>query len=104
MNLVWRRRIGGLTWGVGLMFALVGGLARGGSVEARGVGWAPPVHVSSLEVGQIAGMEVQLHDAVAAGQVVARLDPGPLADEREVLSAQLLASQEDQANGALTEA
>lgn len=73
-------------------------------MQARGVGWAPPVHVAALETGQLEALTVELHDEVHAGQVVASLDKAPLDEERQVVSAQLLAAQEDQANTALTEA
>lgn len=104
MSLVWRRRVGGVLWGVGLLVALAWGGSRRGTVQGRGLGWAPPVHLAALEIGQLSSLDVELHDDVQAGQVVARLDPELLLREREVLSAELLASQEDQVNAVRLEA
>lgn len=104
MNLGIRRRLGAVAWGVGLVVALIWTGQRGGSAHVRGIGWAPPVHVSPYEPGQVESLDVDLHDLVQAGQVVARLDDTPLVEEREVISAQLLAAQEAQANEAVAEA
>lgn len=104
LNLGTRRRLGAVAWGIGLVVALFWTGVRGGSAHVKGIGWAPPVHVSPYEPGQIASLEVQLHDVVQAGQIVARLDDTPLVEEREVVSAQLLAAQEAQSNEVLIEA
>lgn len=104
MNLVWRRRAAGGVWAVGFLVAAVWGGVEHARVEARGLGYAPPVHVAALEGGQLAHLGVALHDDVRVGQTIAHLDPGPLIDVREIVSARLLASQEDQVTAALTEA
>lgn len=104
MTLGIRRRIGAVVWAMGLAVALVWAGARGSTAQVRGIGWAPPVHVSPYEPGRIEALEVRLHDLVQAGQVVARIDDAPLVEEREVVSAQLLAAQEAQVNSVLAEA
>lgn len=103
MDLTLKRRIGGVVWCLGLVVALAWGGLRGATVEAPGVGWAPPVHVSSLEVGRVASLDVDLHDVVSADQVVARLDPTQLEAERAVVAARLLAAQEEEVYRALSE-
>lgn len=104
MTLGIRRRLSGVVWVLGLVTALVWSGGRGGSAQVRGIGWAPPVHLSPLEPGRVEVLEVDLHDLVQAGQVVVRIDESPLLEEREVVSAQLLAAQESQVAMALNEA
>lgn len=93
MDLGTRRRIGGVMWGLGVVVALAWGASRTSTVEARGIGFAPPVRVAAVESGRLLTVHVQLHQAVEADDVVAQLDPAPLVAEREVVSAQLLAIQ-----------
>ena len=99
-----RRRIGIAAWVVGATIALIWGTMRSVSYEARGMGLSPPVRVASLEAGRLMALDVELHDAVDSGTVVARMDPGPLAEQREVKAAELLAMQETQASAAMNEA
>ena len=95
-----RRRIGMAIWVLGAVVALIWGTLRSVSYEARGMGFSPPVRVASLESGRLMALDVNLHDAVDSDTVVARMDPGPLAEEREVKSAEVLAMQEAQAAAA----
>ena len=99
-----RRRIGMALWVLGAVVALIWGTLRSVSYEARGMGFSPPVRVASLESGRLMALDVNLHDAVDSDTVVARMDPGPLAEEREVKSAEVLAMQEAQAAAAMNEA
>ncbi len=96
MNLVMRKRIGVAVWCVGALIAVTAGSMRSSSFEASGMGFAPPVSISSLESGRLLALDVKLHDAVSAADVVARFDPATLDAEREVVSAELLAMQEEQ--------
>lgn len=100
MNLVTRRRVGAVIWGAGVLVALVWGGLRNVKYEARGIGYALPVHVSPLETGRIASLEVDLHDTVGETQVVVKLDPSVLEEEKAVVSARLLAVQDEQAAAA----
>ena len=93
MDLRLRRAIGGGVWGVGLVVALVWGSLSGAAVEGRGYGFAPPVNVASLEAGRVAALAVELHDRVAAEDVVVRMDTTPLEAERDWASAELLAAR-----------
>lgn len=104
MNLATRRKIGGALWGVGVVVAVVWSGLRNAQYEAPGIGFAPPVEVSPLELGRLQTLDVQLHDTVGPTDVVARIDPSIVAEEREVLSAALLAVQEEQASAAANEA
>ena len=104
MDLRTRRLIGAGTWGAGLVVATVWGLLDGSGSEGVGYGFAPAVNVSSLETAKILELPVQLHDLVTAGQVVVRMDPAPVVDEREVAAANLLAVQEEQVAMAASEA
>jgi multidrug resistance efflux pump len=104
MDLKTRRRLGGATWGLGLVVALVWGALDGTGAEGVGYGFAPVVEVSALETAQILELPVQLHQGVSADAIVVRLDPSPLIEERDVASADLLAVQEDQSRQALFDA
>jgi multidrug resistance efflux pump len=104
MNVDVKRKIGQAAWVVGVLLAVVWGGLRSVSYEARGVGFAPPVNVASLEGGRLATLDVQLHDDVMVDTVVARLDTTPLEEEKLIISAQLLAVQSSQATDAASEA
>ena len=104
MNLVTRRRVGNAIWGAGVVVALIWGGMRNVRYEARGIGFAAPVLVSSLETGRLQALDVELHDTVNASQVLARIDPGLLEAERDVISAELLAVQAEQAADAANNA
>jgi len=94
MDIRLRRMVGGGLWGVGFVVAVVWGTLRDVGAEGRGYGFAPPVRVAALETGLVEEIAVDLHQVVAPGDVVVRMDTAPLEDEREVVSAQLLAAQQ----------
>lgn len=91
-----RRYVGAATWTVGLVVACVWGIADGSEAEGVGYGFAPPVNLAALETGKVLEMPVALHDVVRSDQVVVRLDPAPLLEEREIANATLLAVQQEQ--------
>lgn len=103
MDLRTRRWIGGTTWGAGLGVAMVWGMLDGSAPEARGYGFAPPVNVAALETARVLEIPVDLHAVVRAGEVVVRMDPAPLLEEREVASAELLAVQQQSVSDAVSE-
>ncbi|MCB9673983.1 MAG: hypothetical protein H6737_02645 [Alphaproteobacteria bacterium] len=91
MGLASRRRVGLLLWIVGAVVAFVWASVRMPDEPAMvGLGRAVVIEVSALEEGRLASLEVDLHDMVGAGQVVARIDPRPLELLREVEAAELL--------------
>lgn len=104
MDLRYRRAGGVAIWTVGFGLALVWGSLEGTGAEGVGYGFAPPVEVAALEAGRVLELPVSLHDYVQAGDVVVRLDPQPLNEEREVVAAQLLAVQEEQVSITANEA
>lgn len=104
MDLQLRRRLGTVAWMFGLLVALVVGTQRQGTVEGLGMGFAPPIHISALEAGLLQSIDVELHDQVDLGTVVARIDPSRLHAKKAVAEAKLLAVQEDQLLDAMTEA
>lgn len=104
MDLRMRRALGAGVWAVGFGVALIWGTLDGGGAEGVGYGFAPPVEVSALETGRVLELPVGMHDYVKAGDVVVRLDPQPLVEEREVVAAQLLAVQQDQVTVTASEA
>jgi multidrug resistance efflux pump len=104
MSLRSRTRIAGIAWGCGVVLALAWSLVDRSSVAARGVGYAPRVVVASEDGGRLMHIDVSLHARVRAGDVVARLDPSVVDQEREVLSAEMLAVQEAEAIRVATEA
>ncbi len=104
MDIRLRRAIGGGTWGVGLLVALVWGSLSGAGVEGRGYGFAPAVNVASLETARVGAVPVELHELVQADDVVVRMDTAPLEEERDWASAQLLAVQQLVASEAANDA
>lgn len=104
MDIRRRRRIGGTTWSIGLVVAIVWASLDRSGAEGVGYGFAPAVNVAALETARVLELPVELHGLVAAGGVVVRMDPQPLVEEREVASAELLAVQEDQARQATSDA
>ncbi len=111
MRLQTRRRIGGLLWVAGAVLAVVWANVRGpDQPPIMGVGRAEVMQIQAVETGRITAVEVDLHDGVGVGEVVARLDPTLLEKEREVLAAELLALSssggdvEDQVDAARDEA
>ncbi|MEQ1506945.1 MAG: HlyD family efflux transporter periplasmic adaptor subunit, partial [Myxococcota bacterium] len=69
-----------------------------------GYGFAPVVNVAALETGKILELPVGLHDLVDPDEIVVKMDPQPLIEERELANANLLAVQEDQARQAMSDA
>lgn len=104
MHLRARRAAGTVIWGVGFVVALVWGALDGAGSEGPGYGFAPPVTVAPLEAGRVSELPVHLHDVVRADQIVVKMDPTPIEDERQVALAQLLAVQEEAAGSAMSEA
>lgn len=98
-----RRYVGAGIWGVGFVVALVWGALDSSGSEGIGYGFAPPVNVASLETALVMELPVELHQIVNADEVVVRMDPTPLIEEREWASASLLAVQEDQVRSAVTD-
>ncbi len=94
MGLVFRRRIGIFMWCFLLFVAVLWSNLRSTTLEATGIGFAPPVNISSLETGRLMALEVNLHDEVEADDLLASLDPTPLKEEREVLAAQMRAIEQ----------
>jgi multidrug resistance efflux pump len=94
MDIRLRRMVGGGLWGVGFVVAVVWGTLRDVGAEGRGYGFAPPVRVAALETGLVQEIAVDLHQVVEPGDIVVKMDPAPLQDERAVVSARLLAAQE----------
>lgn len=92
-----RRNVGAAIWSVGLLVAIVWGALDGRGAEGVGYGFAPPVSVAALEAGRVLDITVSLHDLVKQDQVVVRMDPEPIAEEREIAQATLLAVQQEQA-------
>jgi multidrug resistance efflux pump len=87
-----RRRIGGLLWGVGVVVAVAWGLSEQASgAGVRGLGRSVAMDVGAPEEGRLASLDVDLHDPVAAGQVLARLDGSVIEQERRELAAEVLA-------------
>jgi multidrug resistance efflux pump len=72
--------------------------------EGRGVGHAAHLDISALEAGRLTELSVELHQPVAAADVVARLDPIPLNAQREVLAAELLATESQETSRVAIEA
>ncbi len=99
-----RRSFGVASWVIGLGVAVVWGALDDSGAEGVGYGFAPAVEVSALETARILELPVDLHDAVAPDQVVVRMDATPLLEEREIVGANLLAVQEEQATMAAGEA
>ena len=104
MDLARRRQIGGVAWVGGLVLATIWGALDDGPAEGRGFGFAPAVEVAALETGRLLELPVTLHQDVAADTVVVRLDPAPLIEEREVVSARLLAVKDSESSSAAGEA
>jgi len=94
MDIRLRRTAGGVLWGVGFVVAVVWGSLRDHGAEGRGYGFAPATTVAALETGRVGELTVDLHQVIEAGEVLVRMDPQPLTDEREVATARLLAAQE----------
>jgi len=94
MGMVWRRQIGVVVWVMLLLVAVVWSSLRSTSLEATGMGFAPPLEVSALETGRLVSVEVALHDQVSVDDVLARLDASPLEEQREVLAAQMRAVEQ----------
>lgn len=92
-----RRNVGAGIWTVGLLVAIVWGTLDSHSAEGVGYGFAPPVTIAALETGRVLDISVALHDLVTQEQVVVRMDPKPLEEQREIASADLLAIQQQQA-------
>lgn len=98
-----RRNIGAATWGFGFVVALIWGGLDGSGAEGVGYGFAPPVNVAALETALVLELPVDLHQVVTADEIVVKMDPAPLIEERDWASASLLAVQEDQARSAVTD-
>ena len=100
MDIRVRRMIGGGLWGVGFVVAVIWGSLAESGAEGRGYGFAPSVKVAALETGRVGELAVELHQVVEPGEVLVRMDPQPLSEEREVATARLLAAQESAAASA----
>ncbi len=104
VNLANRRRLGVLVWITGAVVALLWSTGSTQVREGRGLGYAAHLEVSAVEAGRLAELSVEIHQEVHAGDVVARLDPLPLLQEREVLAAELLAVEDQESARAANEA
>jgi len=93
MPLNLRRQIGIVMWILLLFVAVIWSNLRSTSMEATGMGFAPPIEVSSLETGRLMTLKVNLHDQVSADEIVALLDREPLEQQRGVLAAQVEAAE-----------
>ena len=87
MDIRRRRQVGGFAWGAGLFVAMIWSTLDGRSAEGVGYGFAPPVNVAALETARILAVPVDLHQEVHKGDVVVRMDPTPLVEERKVAEA-----------------
>jgi len=94
MGMVWRRQLGIVVWVMLLGVAVLWSSLRSTTMEATGIGFAPPLEVSALETGRLISLEVTLHDDVSVDEVLARLDSAPLREQREVLAAQMRAVEQ----------
>lgn len=88
VSLATRRRLTTLVWLAGLAIAVIA-LARQPTDQIPALAWADPVVVSAPEDGRLLELTVALHQSVAAGDTLARLDPGPLNARGAVLDAEL---------------
>lgn len=92
MGIRLRRRLGGVLWGLGVLVAIGWSTVQGAKKDAfPGLGREHAILIASEFDGRIASVEVELHDPVASGDVVLRLDPARAELEREVASAEILA-------------
>jgi HlyD family secretion protein len=98
MGLVGRRQIGIVVWICLFFFAVLWSNLRSASTEATGIGFAPPIEISALETGRLVSLEVALHDEVKIDDLLAKLDAGPLREQREVLAAQMRAVEQSVAS------
>lgn len=94
MDLRSRRRLGVALWVVGFIIAVVLAVRSEGRVEGRGVGFAPAVQLSAAAPTQVQHLAVSIHTPVRQGDVLGQLDTRPIAEEREIVAARLLAAQE----------
>ena len=83
-----RRRVTALIWLSGLVLALVL-TAQRPAEQIRALAWVEPVIVAAPEDGALLDLVVSLHESVAAGDVIGRLDPGLLTARGAVLEAEL---------------
>ena len=98
-----RRNVGAAAWAVGLVVALVWGALDGTGAEGVGYGFAPPVEIAALETARVLEVSVALHQAVTDDDIVVRMDPTALREEREIASADLLAVQGEAERQAMTD-
>lgn len=103
-NLKNRRRMGVLIWALGVVVALAWAGGRTTVREGRGVGYASHLEISALEAGRLAEVMVGLHQQVDAADIIARMDPLPLSQEREILAAELLSLEDQETSRVTTEA
>ena len=103
MNLTKKKRLSGVIWGVGALLAVVWSSLDYSTIEARGIGYAQPAVVASLEFGRLDGLDVVLHQNVRVGEIVARLHLDSLTEERRIAEADLLAVQQQLAADVATE-
>ncbi len=94
------RKIASATvWLAGLVIATVL-IASRPAGDAQGIAHASPVVLSAPEDGTLLAVTVSLHDEVAPGQLLARLDPAPLLARSEILAAEIRALDEDESASA----
>lgn len=94
MDIALRRKLGVGLWVVGLAVAALLVFRDQARVEGPGLGFAPTLQVSATETGTLEQVVTPLHTSVRSGEVVARIDPAPLREERAVVQARLLEAQE----------
>lgn len=88
----WRRRIGGLVWAAGATIAVAWGVAdHQASQQVRGLGRSFAIDLAAAEHGRLESVDVDLHDPVRVGQVVARFDARAVIAERDAYAAEVLA-------------
>ena len=97
MSLAVRRRLTALVWLSGLVLATVV-IAHRPAGQIRALAWGEPLVLAVPEDGRLLELDVTLHESVAAGDVVARLDPGQLMARSAVLKAELESLQQKESS------
>lgn len=88
-----RRRLTALVWLSGLVVAMIM-IAQRPAGQIRALAWAEPVVVAAPDDGTLLELGVTLHQSVAAGDIVGRLDSDQLTARGDVLEAELESLQQ----------
>lgn len=92
MSLRGRRRLGFVAWVLGVGVAVGWALTSPGQQETwPAIARAETFEIAAAETGRLQSVDVQLHQDVVAGDVVAKMDPTTLAALREISAAEFLA-------------